>query len=134
MENEELIIINGVIYIIFCNDEGIEEFYIGSTSNFEKRKTNHRFKCNDSINYNYKVYQKIRENGGFDNWSMVVLQHCSNFDELKLLEQEYFEALKPTLNTYFPIRLENRDWRIEYYRLNKEKITMKRRANAEKKK
>ena len=41
--------------------------YVGSTTNFTKRKQNHKVRClnpNDK-KYNYKVYASIRENDGW---------------------------------------------------------------------
>ncbi len=54
------------------NDDMI---YIGSTINIDKRWIRHKSNCNNfnNDNYNYNLYQYIRENGGIDKWEMVVL-------------------------------------------------------------
>ena len=36
------------IYKIYCKDESIKDIYIGSTSNFKRRKRDHRSRCNNS--------------------------------------------------------------------------------------
>ena len=87
------------IYRIECNDKEIKEIYIGSTCNLYRRKKEHG---RDSKRYNFKVYKFISENGGWDNWSVVVEQECESLstNERKLLEQTYIELLEPELNTY----------------------------------
>ena len=54
-----------VIYKI-QNVDNPELLYIGSTSNFTQRKHQHKSNCrNDNgKEYNLKLYQTIRENGG----------------------------------------------------------------------
>jgi len=51
-----------------------ELVYVGSTTNFIKRKQNH--KKNSCLNSNIKqtnlkLYQVIRNNGGWENWNMI---------------------------------------------------------------
>ena len=81
----------------FCND-----FYIGHTNNYEKRKQEHIKSCNNSKTKNHfcKIYQCIRANGGIDNWEMVILeQFCANNrKEAELKEQQYIDKMKPSLN------------------------------------
>ena len=43
------------IYKIWCDIEGIDEFYIGSTNDFKERCTGHLDRYNSS-KYNLKVY------------------------------------------------------------------------------
>jgi hypothetical protein len=66
---------NSVIYKICCKDPTITDNYIGSTCAFRKRKINHKLNCTnqDAKFYNHYVYQFIRENGGWPNWQMVVV-------------------------------------------------------------
>jgi hypothetical protein len=49
--------------------------YVGHTTDFTKRKNNHKKSCNNSKSkdYNLKVYDFIRKNGGWDNWSIVLV-------------------------------------------------------------
>ena len=47
--------------------------YVGSTTNFTKRKQKHKESClnEKSKKHNLKVYTNIRENDGWENWSMI---------------------------------------------------------------
>ena len=55
-----------IIYKICCNDLNVKYVYVGHTTNFVKRKCNHKSDCNNnnSKSYDLKVYQTIRDNGG----------------------------------------------------------------------
>ena len=59
-----------IIYVIKCKNDDITEEYIGSTTNFTKRKYQHKSSCNNekSKDYNQLKYKIIRENGGFASW------------------------------------------------------------------
>ena len=78
------------------NDENI---YIGSTCNFIRRRCMHKSDCcnPDSKSYNLKLYQYIRENGGWKNFEVLILEECA-IEKLIELEQSYMDFLKPTLN------------------------------------
>ncbi len=93
----------GMIYKLCCKDANITEIYVGSTVNKYRRKCEHKRKCNDLNNKTYKfpVYQFIRDNGGFDNWDMVILEEypAENKNELVWKEREWIELLKPSLNS-----------------------------------
>jgi hypothetical protein len=60
---------NTIIYKIFCNDVNVTDSYIGHTTNFIKRKYQHKILCCSSKKL--KIYDTIRKNGGWDNWNMV---------------------------------------------------------------
>ena len=91
-----------LIYKIVCKDPEIKSFYIGSTTNFTKRKHTHKYYCNNENNkiYNLKIYQAIRANGGFENWSMILVEDypCENKREAEKREQYWKDELKPDLN------------------------------------
>ena len=95
-----------VIYGIYCKDETVLEFYIGSTYDEKQREKNHKDHWNNENNdkYNYKVYQFIRANGGWDNWKFEVIENypCENKIELVIQEQYHYDLLNPTLNTKRP--------------------------------
>ena len=65
-----------IIYKICCNDLNVKEIYVGSTCNFIKRKSKHKDSCNNikSKQYNYKLYQFIRDNQGWENFSMIEIE------------------------------------------------------------
>ena len=94
---------NTVIYKIMCNDTSCKKFYVGHTTNFVQRKHSHKQSCTNekSSNYNLEMYKTIRENGGWENWRMVIIHFakCKNGHEAKKIENEFFELLNDPLNT-----------------------------------
>ena len=126
---------NGMIYKLVCNDPDIIDIYIGSTVCFKERKRCHKKACNNpnSKKYNYKVYNFIRDNSGWDNWDMVLVATapCNSKLELRKIERKYYEKLNPTLNMIFPQRTKE-----QYIEANKKKIKIQtkkyREANKEK--
>jgi predicted GIY-YIG superfamily endonuclease len=44
---------NTIIYKIFCKDPSIKEIYIGHTTNFVTRKSEHKTSCKNSNIYIY---------------------------------------------------------------------------------
>jgi len=115
-----------VIYKIYKED--ITEFYIGSTYDEKKRRNHHKSNCNNenSKEYNLKVYQFIRENGGYDNWNFEVLEiyPCDNEEQLVEREDYYYDLLKPLLNSKRPLRTEEdmKEDKAKYYQDNREYI------------
>jgi hypothetical protein len=118
---------NGVIYKICCKDAAITESYVGSTCDFRRRKTEHKYSCNNekSSNHNYPVYRFIRDNGGFSNWEMIEIKkvNCNDKRELEMKEREYLEMLGGVLNKCVPSR-----GSVEYYNINKEKSNKNTKA------
>ena len=124
---------NSIIYKIRCDD--VPEIYVGSTTNFNKRKGHHKYDCNNenSKTYNLKVYQFIRDYGGWENWKMDIIDVCNlETKEQKLtLEREWYEKLGATLNSEVPGRTRtewcelNKNYNKEYHQLNKESIAEK---------
>lgn len=99
---------NSIVYKLCCKDSEITDIYIGSTTNFTRRKCNHNTVCNNENDKHYKlkVYQIIREHGGFDNWTMVQIEACNvaNKRELEVKERYWIEELKSSLNSNIPGR------------------------------
>lgn len=91
------------IYKLCCNDLDIKEIYIGSTTNFNKRKNQHKSDCNNEkyTSYNYYVYKFIRDHGGFQNWSMVEIEMFDARDKKNLhrRERHWIENEKASLNS-----------------------------------
>lgn len=83
---------NAVIYKLSCKNKNITEIYIGSTTNFIKRKNKHKSSCNNSNikEYNNQKYIFIRENGGWLNWEMIEIEKfpCKTSRELEKKEEE----------------------------------------------
>jgi len=93
-----------IIYKIICDD--LPEFiYVGSTTDFRKRKCKHKTDCNNETgqNYNLKLYKTIRENGGFENWKMIEIERfteCIDGNSARKREQYFMDEFKSNLNTY----------------------------------
>jgi hypothetical protein len=98
---------NTIFYKISCRDTNITDLYIGHTTNFVQRKYGHKQACNNpkSTNYNCKVYNIIRQNGGWDNWRMDIIAYheCNDLYEARKKEQEYFILYNATLNSIEPM-------------------------------
>ena len=47
--------------------------YVGQTTSFKQRKCSHKSKCSHS-KYNSKLYQMIRENGGWEMFRMIEIE------------------------------------------------------------
>ena len=105
---------NTVFYKIVCNDLNITDCYVGQTTNFTKRKYEHKNTCcnPNSKTHNSKIYQAIRDNGGWDNWTMVMIEqcHCNDVLEARKKEREHMEQLNATLNSNTPSRTKKEYW------------------------
>ena len=92
---------NTMFYKLVCNDLEVQEFYVGHTTDWSNRKSLHKYVCNteSSENYNLKIYKSIRANGGWNNWSMVLIERRSCADRLdaELYERKLTEDLQATL-------------------------------------
>lgn len=75
--------------------------YVGSTCNFNKRKSEHKSSIYNENNkyYNIKLYKNIRENEG--NWSMEIYKMfpCNNKEELRIEEDKITIEINANLNT-----------------------------------
>ena len=87
-----------IIYKIVCNDLNITDVYVGHTTNFISRKARHKSNCNN-INgneYYFKIYNTIRNNGGWDNWSIIEIENvrdCNDINEACTRERYWYELL-----------------------------------------
>ena len=116
-----------IIYKICCNDLNVKEIYVGSTCNFIKRKSKHKDSCNNikSKQYNYKLYQFIRDNQGWENFSMIEIEKysCNDNNEARSRERYWYENLNATLNIIKPIQTieEKTEYDKEYRQTEKYK-------------
>ena len=103
MPKNEIDYSNTIIYKIICKDKSINDVYVGYTTNFIKRKYQHKVSCNN-LNNNLNIYSTIRENGGWNNWEMVEIAcyNCKNSEEAKIKEQEHYEHLISFNNSVIP--------------------------------
>lgn len=75
-----------VIYKFYCLDPRITMGFVASTTNLTKRKAYHKalykvvYDNPEHPHYTDMVYKTIRENGGWDNWRIRVLElfPCDN--------------------------------------------------------
>lgn len=93
MPKETIDYSNTVIYKISSNDLDVKDFFIGHTTNFIKRKHQHKFLCNSGKKN--KMYDFIRSKGGWSQWSVVELEKisCKDAAEARIREQEYIAKL-----------------------------------------
>jgi uncharacterized C2H2 Zn-finger protein len=93
---------NTIIYKIACKDVSCKELYVGFTTNFIQKKYTHKQCCTNEqkSNYNSTLYETIRGNGGWENWSMEMIGsfNCKNRAEAKKKEEEFCHTLNATLN------------------------------------
>ena len=129
----------GFIYRLVCKDLSVKEIYVGSSTNFRQRKRSHKCSCTKEGNekYHLKVYQYMRDNGGWNNWDMIEIEKypCNDEYELKKRERYWMEELKSSLNCTTPTKTQE-EWREDnpnydkdYYQNNKEKKNKQSRQN-----
>jgi hypothetical protein len=125
-----------LFYKLVCKDITITDLYVGHTTNFRQRKNDHKSRCNNENNTSYKslVYKCIRENGGWENWDMIVIhrQSCIDVNDAKAVERGYIESLPAILNCNTPSTYiqayrtgnkdDQREYNQSYYARNKEEI------------
>lgn len=92
------------IYMITCKNPAITDKYIGQTSNVVARRRVHKTKTATVTGIhqrNSKLYQFIRANGGWENFTLIPF---TTVEADKANEtEEYFRRIFGTLNT-------NRSW------------------------
>lgn len=101
------------IYRIFCKDDNIKDCYVGQTKNIETRIIDHKSNCKKK---NRKIYNFIRENGNWDNWTYEILEECECEDNTQshFVEQKYFDLLQPSLNINRPAQTK-KEYSKKYY-------------------
>jgi len=119
------------IYKIEHNDDE-KLVYVGHTTNFDKRKTQHKINCyNDKQKpYNSKVYQMIRQNGDWEMFKMIEVEKypCADRREAERRENEVIKELKASMNTNNSFRTKDeiteyrKEYDTNYYENNKEKL------------
>ena len=93
---------NAVIYKI-QHHEKLELVYVGSTTDFTRRKAEHKRRCHNSNDKNHdaKIYRMIRDNGGWDDFKMIIIKEfpCDSKIELLIEEDLMMMELKSSLNS-----------------------------------
>jgi len=128
-----------IIYKLVCKDLSVKDLYVGHTTNWIKRKSNHKKNCYNanSKRHNFKVYTMMRDNGSWDNWDMIEIEKypCNDEREARTRERYWYEELHASMNTNRPIWTEeekkeyekNRD-RTEYR--NRPEVKEQKRINS----
>ena len=109
-----------IIYKICSTDDDVEDFYIGSTTNFRRRKCFHKNAVNNKNlkQYTYKVYEYIRRNSGWNSWGIVKIcdVKAKSKRHLHSIERQFIEEWGATLNSQVPGRTQK-----QYYEETKER-------------
>ena len=113
-----------IIYKITCNDKNITDCYVGQTKSFSRRKYSHLRSCITASYrcHTYKLYEFIRNNGGWSNWTMSVIEIYNCIDKYQALqwERHHYEELNATLNSNYPARTP-KECHKKYYSIEKNK-------------
>ena len=118
-----------IIYkLVHKEDFDNANIYIGSTTNFRQRKSQHKSSClnEKSKEYHSKKYQYIRDNKGWYEWNMIEIEKypCDDKREAEAKEEywrTHFNALLNSNVCRYPTddKIENRK---NYRRENIDKI------------
>ena len=92
-----------LMYKIVCKDLSVKDLYVGHTTNWIQRKQKHKTSCNNN-KIDVKIYICMRQNGGWDNWEMILIEEfsCHNDLEASARERYLMESLNGNLNTNRP--------------------------------
>jgi len=127
---------NCCIYKIeHIEDESL--LYVGFTTNFNKRKGDHksRIKNIDNKKYKIKLYEMIRDNGGWEMFRMIKIEKypCNDKREAEKRETEIMKELKASMNMVksYATKEETKE-RFRMYRdTHKEEIKERRKVYRE---
>ena len=123
-------------YKITC-DDCPDYVYIGSTCNPIRRKCSHKFRCNhiNDKNYNNRLYQTIRQNGGWEKWNMVIIdkEEQLTLTDARIKEEALRKEYNGNLNMKKAYKKEEefKEYYKEYYQNNKEMMKDYREKNKE---
>ena len=118
---------NVCFYKIVCKDLTIKDIYVGHTTDFAARKSQHKntSKNRNGRDANTMLYKFVFDNGGWDNFDMILIEKTKCDDKLDALKKErkYIEEFNATLNQCIPSRTK-KQWEEdnEEHIKNKKKI------------
>lgn len=104
-----------------------ELLYVGSTTDFIRRKSQHKYTCKNINNkkFNLKLYQMIRAHGDWESFKIMIIKEfpCNNKTELVIEEEKHRKELQATLNSIrcFNTIEDTKEQDKEYRKNNKEK-------------
>ena len=104
-----------VIYKICCKDKEISDVYVGRTTNFQMRQSQHKIQSKNSKTNQTFVYININQMGGWGNWEMVIIEEypCENSIEANNREQKKKEKEDYLAN--FKLDLDDESNNPEWY-------------------
>jgi len=111
--------------------------YVGSTIDYKRRLRDHRSRCNNKNNKQYKtpLYKIIRENGGWDTFKKEEIETNIQKDKLNEREEYYRIKLNANMNSMKCYTgLTTKEYTKEYYENNKEKLLKNQNEYREKNK
>ena len=89
-------------YRIVCRDLNIKDCYVGYTTDFRRRKSEHKRKSKLSIlnGPDSMMYYFVGRNGGWDNFDMVLIKHqaCEGSLDAHRIRLEYMEEFNAGLH------------------------------------
>lgn len=113
-------------YKIVCKDPDIKKCYIGKTKDLKSRIASHKCK---SVTSDIKLYQMIREHGGWNNWNLSMHYKCicdekaSIYIEVAIIKQFKDDGFE-MLNCQIPVDYANQQYNKtkckEHYAIQKE--------------
>jgi hypothetical protein len=120
---------NTTIYkLVHKEDYDNANIYIGSTTDFIRRKNKHKSSCNCVTNrdHNDKKYQYIRSNGGWGEWNMIEVEKfsCNDSNEVKAREEYWRCHFNAKLNIIRAYRTDEEKLELmkQYYEQNKVRL------------
>ena len=112
--------------------------YVGHTTNWDKRKTAHKYICKNEKDkkHNLKLYQMIRENGNWELFKMIEVEKysCKDKREAERRENEVMKKLKANMNSLRSFRTdeekkkETKLYKNDYYNIHKDIIIEKQKV------
>ena len=91
------------MYKIVSKNSDLKYCYVGHTNNYNRRYKDHKTAALDILNIksHQKLYQTIRDNGGWDEWDMIEIEKykCKDKLEVRIREQELIKEHNANLNT-----------------------------------
>jgi hypothetical protein len=121
-------------YKFVCKDPQITFVYVGHTTNFASRKSTHKSICNNSknTNHNQPLYQFIRANGGWENWTMIEIksQICKSPRDAERVEQDLINQEHQVLNAQkahsgVDLSSNHPNYHTQYRQQNRDAISIK---------